>query len=359
MKIMKVRNLMCSFFAGVISVAMFSSAAACPPTVAIDTKPVNVVLASQKLLSDRAIEVILDRTQRVVLKADKDGRVIEVRVRPTEAKRDGLVVIADSISIANAKGITTGNLVLSADGHINLIAKLVDSRPRNHIGIVTETVSQALAKHLKVKPDASLLITEILAGAPAVKAGLKKHDVITHLEGTKGVNLKKLKELIQSYESGQSITLRLLREGQPVELKVIVEKVEPAAKLLSTYEAYKRRLTTFDRVVELAQPLRLEPKATEITSVPLLSKLPGLSKIYRTEPTKQKWVTIDPKISNQILQVSPLVDASRRYLEIQYNLINSSDSIEAQLRAEIEAMEQQLAKIKALAARLAESKEKE
>lgn len=369
MKIMIVRNLMCCSFAGVIGVAMFSSAAACPPTVASDsTKTTNLsnfILASQNLVASKAVDTIVKSNQRVILKADKDGRVIEVRVRPTEAKREDLVVITDSISIANAQGITTGNLALSADGHVNLIARLVDNRPKNHIGIVTEAVSAALARHLKVKPEASLLITDVLAGAPAVKAGLKKHDVITHIQGVKGVNLAKLKKLIQNYESGQSITLRLLREGKPIELKVIVEEVEPAAKLQSTYEIY-RGLVNMNRVVELAQPRNLDLVATEVRTVPLLSKISLLSRLYRSEPSIQKWVTIDPKISNQILQVSPVLDAARSNIQRQFldayvarRSTQSSDSIEAQLWAEIAQMEQQLAKIKALAAKLADSREKE
>lgn len=369
MKIMVVRNLMCCSVAGVICVAMLSSAAACPPTVVGDTEPVNVVLTSQKLLSDIAVETILDRNQRVILKAGKDGRVIEVRVRPTDIKGEEIVVIADSIRIANAQGKTTGNLVLSADGRVNLVARLVDNRPKNHIGIVTEALSLALAGHLKVKPEASLLITEVLAGAPAVKAGLKKHDVITHIGGVKGVNLTKLKKLIQSYESGQSITLRLLREGKPIELKVIVEEVKPVAKLLSTYEKYQVRRPALDAIVEFSQPRNLELIATEVRTVPVLPYISQLSKIILRDSAVQKWVTVDPKISNQILQVTPVVEATRRYIQLGYiqtsrsesieAQLRASESIEAQLRAEIAAMEQQLAKIKALAAKLAESKEKE
>ncbi|MCH8822642.1 MAG: PDZ domain-containing protein [Planctomycetes bacterium] len=352
MKFMIVRNLLCCSFAGVIGVSMLSSAAACPPTVVGDTKPVNVVLASQKLLSDKALEVILDSAQNVILKADKYGRVIEVRVKPTDVKSKEIVVIADSITIANAQGKTTGNLVLSADGRIDLIAKLVDNRPRNHIGIVTEALSLALAGHLKVKPEASLLITEVLAGAPALKAGVKKHDVITHIEGVKGVNLAKLKELIQSYESGQSITLRLLREGEPVELKVIVEKVEPTAKLLTTYEIYNKGLAKLNLGVELGHARNLELIATDVRT-------------RLIDRRKQKWVTIDPKISNQILQVTPVLEATTSNLQRQWldavvkTIPPSSDSVEAQLWVEIAAMEQQLAKIKALAAKLAQSSKKE
>ena len=78
------------------------------------------------------------------------------------------------------------------------------------------------------------------------------------------------------------------------------------------------------------------------------------------EPLRtQKFVTIDPKISTQVLEAKPLVDAYALPLATYRNLVLADaytrlvtvaegESLEARLLAEIGVLQKQLAKLKAL-----------
>ncbi len=63
----------------------------------------------------------------------------------------------------------------------------------------------------------------VIAGSPADKAGIKVMDVIASVNGEE-VNLEQnLAYLISKYKPGDEITLKILREGREMEMKVILQ----------------------------------------------------------------------------------------------------------------------------------------
>lgn len=100
-------------------------------------------------------------------------------------------------------------------------------RPRT-IGVITEPVGKALGAQLGVDPDKCTLITDVVSGRPAERAGLQKYDVITQIDGVDSAPPGRLREVIRSKGGGESVKLRVLRNGQPVEITVTLDKTESA-----------------------------------------------------------------------------------------------------------------------------------
>ncbi len=63
-----------------------------------------------------------------------------------------------------------------------------------------------------------------VAGSPAAKAGLKEGDIITEVNGEKLTGKNVLSDVIQKFNVGQTISLKVLRGGQTLTLPVTLEE---------------------------------------------------------------------------------------------------------------------------------------
>ena len=351
MRGLNVRTLLIATAAGVFGVQTVGTAAPCPPGEEKEPKVVTAATYLQDKAVYKVIDTIITKANTIVLKADKDGRVVEVRVQPIDTTKKEYVIVADTISIADVSGKATGNLVLTAEGNVALAAPAVKNTPSVQIGVVTEPVSKALAGHLKIQPAEALIVTGVLEGLPAAKAGIKEHDVITRVDGVKVITHVKLKEVLSKCKPGQVIALRVLRAGEPTEVKVRVEAIEPKVQpLTTTYQTWSNEVTNLKAALSFTQP--------QVGGV--VTKLKRQHYLALTEPQRsQTFVVIDPKISTQILEVKPLTDIYEQAVLTRSNLALAKvysqlkkaaedESIEARLLAELAALEQQLAKLKAL-----------
>ena len=98
------------------------------------------------------------------------------------------------------------------------------SWPTKRIGIEMDRPGPALAAQTGVNPAQSTLITRVLPGSPAEKAGLKQFDVITGIDDSADGSIAILRQRVQAKEIGQTVHLRLVRGGQVVEQDVFVER---------------------------------------------------------------------------------------------------------------------------------------
>ena len=64
----------------------------------------------------------------------------------------------------------------------------------------------------------------IVPGSPADRAGLKENDIITHVNGEEIPEDTDLIELLKKLKVGDEIELTLLRAGQELKAKTILEE---------------------------------------------------------------------------------------------------------------------------------------
>lgn len=91
---------------------------------------------------------------------------------------------------------------------------------RGYLGVGIEDLNSALAKQFNV-PDASgVLVTQVEAGSPAEKAGLKSGDVIRTLNGENVPTRDLLSSMVANSSPGTQVNLGILRNGKPMSIKM-------------------------------------------------------------------------------------------------------------------------------------------
>jgi serine protease Do len=99
---------------------------------------------------------------------------------------------------------------------------------RGYLGVALGDLNPALAREFKVPDVSGVLVNEAEPGAPAEKAGLKQGDVIRTYDGQSIDNRARLQAMVASTNPGSEVTLGILREGQPLTLKVTLGE-QPAS----------------------------------------------------------------------------------------------------------------------------------
>jgi serine protease DegS len=69
-----------------------------------------------------------------------------------------------------------------------------------------------------------VVITGLISDAPADKAGIKVDDVIAEVDGKPVTELKGFVDTVRGHKPGDTITLKVLRNGKGMDIKVKVGK---------------------------------------------------------------------------------------------------------------------------------------
>lgn len=91
---------------------------------------------------------------------------------------------------------------------------------RGYIGVSLENLTPDLSQQFGVKGTQGAIVAEVTPNGPGAKAGLKQGDVITAIDGKKVEGSDDLTMDVISHEPGTTVTLDVLRNGQPTTMKV-------------------------------------------------------------------------------------------------------------------------------------------
>lgn len=89
----------------------------------------------------------------------------------------------------------------------------------SYLGVDIDEVNADRVKALKLKEERGVEITMVDQDAPAAKAGLKEHDVITDFNGQRVEGGEQFKRFIRETPPGRVVTLGIMRDGQPMQIK--------------------------------------------------------------------------------------------------------------------------------------------
>lgn len=93
---------------------------------------------------------------------------------------------------------------------------------RAFIGVMLQELTPALAKELKVRDDrGGALITDIVSGSPADKAGLRVGDVIIAIDGKRVSDGRGVVRAILQKGVGTETSIRILRDGRERTVKLV------------------------------------------------------------------------------------------------------------------------------------------
>jgi serine protease Do len=85
----------------------------------------------------------------------------------------------------------------------------------SYLGVDVRTVTVDRARELKLKSDRGVEITMVDQDGPAGKAGLEENDVVVSFNGQAVQSADQLRKLIVNTKPGESISLGIVRDGQP------------------------------------------------------------------------------------------------------------------------------------------------
>lgn len=138
---------------------------------------------------------------------DTSGAVIGICTAvETSAGQIGLAVPID-----RAKQIFP---MLKRDGQVS----------RAWLGVFVHPVTMEVARERKLESASGALVSDVVPGSPAAKAGVKAGDIILEFDG-KNVDHRSLPWLASTAAIGQKTVLRIWRSGQSRELSLVGEKM--------------------------------------------------------------------------------------------------------------------------------------
>jgi Do/DeqQ family serine protease len=90
---------------------------------------------------------------------------------------------------------------------------------RGHLGIVVQPVTNDIASSLGLSSPRGVIVSQVQRSSPAERAGLKQGDVILALNGNAVSDPNSFRNDIAGTAPGQTVTLRIWREGNEQELR--------------------------------------------------------------------------------------------------------------------------------------------
>lgn len=98
------------------------------------------------------------------------------------------------------------------------------------LGIVMTDVTDAIAKKLALNSLNGVLITDVIAGSAAEKAGIKQGDVLTHINGIVVKNTSAVQEQIGRYRPEDQAEIIVETNGKKRHINVVLAKFETQDK---------------------------------------------------------------------------------------------------------------------------------
>lgn len=94
------------------------------------------------------------------------------------------------------------------------------------LGIQMSGIDKASASELGVDPKKGAFVAQVFNGSPAAKAGIQAGDYIVGANGQDIKSTDQVVRLVSDIPAGRSATFNILRDGKPLEVKVVIEARE-------------------------------------------------------------------------------------------------------------------------------------
>jgi serine protease Do len=175
----------------------------------------------------------------------------------------GEVVGINTAIVPQGQGI---GFAIPVDTAKPLIPQLVSNGKitRGYLGVNIQDLTPDLAKALEVKSSKGALVSDVVTGSPAAKAGIERGDIIVGYNGKEIKASHDLPTMVAATPVDEKVTVTVLRDGKERKLPVTVGKLSSEEEGLeqASHEAKgKWGLQLHDQDSQLGQ--RFGPKTEE------------------------------------------------------------------------------------------------
>jgi serine protease Do len=148
---------------------------------------------------------------------DAEGRLIGINTAIL-SRSGGNQGIGFAIPVNIARDVMSS---LVTDGHVT----------RGYLGVMIQDVNPALEKQFKLKDNKGALVSDVTPKSPAEKAGFESGDVILEFNGKKVTDSRHLKLEVARTQPGETVPVKILRDGETKTLDVAVKELPGTDKL--------------------------------------------------------------------------------------------------------------------------------
>lgn len=123
---------------------------------------------------------------------------------------------------------------------------------RGWLGVVIQNVTRELAESFGLKKPEGALVSRVMPGSPAEKAGIKAGDIILKYNGKAVATSSGLPPLVGRTKIGDSVPVLVMRDKKKQKLNVIIEKLADEAKVIKTSGPASKKLFDQGLAIEVA-----------------------------------------------------------------------------------------------------------
>ena len=109
---------------------------------------------------------------------------------------------------------------------------------RGWLGVLLQAVNNDLAEAFKLDRPRGALVAQILPDSPAASAGFKQGDVILRYGGEPVEDSSQLPRMIGVTPVGKTVAMSILRNGEPLEIKATIARLETAPEPVATMDEH-------------------------------------------------------------------------------------------------------------------------
>jgi serine protease Do len=130
---------------------------------------------------------------------------------------------------------------------------------RGWFGVSIQEMTPELAKSFGLKEKKGALVSEVVTGSPAEKAGIQQGDVIMEFDGKAVADSQELPRMVASTPVGKSVNVKLWRNGKALDQQVKVSEMEENIEVSKTASHNKTLGIGVQNITpEMARRLRLK-----------------------------------------------------------------------------------------------------
>jgi serine protease Do len=136
---------------------------------------------------------------------------------------------------------------------------------RGWLGVQIQNITDELAKHFDIKEDNGALVTNILTGTPAEKAGFQRGDIIVEIDGKTVVDTNDLRNKVAATLPGTEVTIKVVREGKETDIPVTIgEQMGDKKAVEGKFENLLSGVHVQELTAEIKQGLEIPDKTSGV-----------------------------------------------------------------------------------------------
>jgi serine protease Do len=155
---------------------------------------------------------------------------------------------------------------------------------RGWLGVSIQNITPDLAKSLGIKDTSGALVSGVMRNSPAEKAGIKRGDIITELDGKTIEDSRILRNMVADNAPGKTVTVTVLRKDKKELLKVTLgefQDTKVAKKADFDFDNLLKDVVVQDLTPDLRERLNIPADITGVVVAQVAQDNPALNALQQ------------------------------------------------------------------------------